>query len=107
MGSMKDVLGDTPLDRIPHFDGETYNAARDHKRLGEQHLRVWEVMKDGKWHSLAALTKLTGAPGASVSARIRDFRKNKFGGHKVERKSAGSGTFMYRLTLHPLANHSP
>jgi biotin operon repressor len=81
----------------PHFDGVTYDPKRDHSRLHKQLTAVLEAMADGKWHTLARLSEQTGAPEASVSARIRDLRKEKFGGHKVERKRVDGGLFFYRL----------
>lgn len=47
--------------------------------------------------SLAAIAKLTGDPEASVSARLRDFRKLRFGGHTVERRYVEVGLFEYRV----------
>jgi len=40
------------------------------------------------------------APEASVSARLRDLRKAKFGGYRVERQRVreGRGLYHYRLT---------
>ena len=54
-------------------------------------------MSDGNWRSLRAIENETGYPQASVSARLRDFRKAKFGGHTVERKRIEGGLFVYRL----------
>lgn len=84
---------------MPDFDGETYERALDHDRLGAQMLRVAHVMKDGKWHTLAEVAKVTEDPEASVSARIRDLRKLKFGGHSVNRERVVGGKFKYRLVL--------
>jgi hypothetical protein len=33
----------------------------------------------------------------SVSARVRDLRKDKFGSHRVDRRYAGNGVWEYRL----------
>jgi hypothetical protein len=70
----------------PAFDGETYEPEYDHERLGAQALRVWALIQDGEWRTLAEIEALTGDPQASISARLRDFRKRKFGQHVVERR---------------------
>ena len=88
------------------FDGETYEPEHDRIRLTKQALRVWNVMTDGQWRTLAALSFDTGDPEASVSARIRDFRKDRFGNHTVERRSVAGrdrGLYEYRLIVNPQA----
>ena len=88
----------------PHHDGATYEAEHDHVRLNAQTLAVWGVMKAGRWVTLRELSEATGAGEASVSARIRDLRKPKFGGHVVERgRVRDSGLFVYRLRPNPLS----
>jgi hypothetical protein len=80
-------------------DGVTFDQERDGKRLQAQHARVFEVMKDGMWRSLHAIARLTGDPEASISARLRDLRKDKFGGHEVERRYVQHGLWEYRLKV--------
>lgn len=79
------------------FDGATYDEARDGERLARQMGRVRAVMGDGAWHTLPEIASLTGYPEASISARLRDLRKAKFGGHVVERRFAGHGLWQYRV----------
>ena len=96
------------------FDGETYDHDRDGKRLGTQYIAVWACMltdavpftdeKGCRWligliWTLADISKDTGAPEASVSARIRDFRKPRFGEHIVEDEPpvGKKGLWRYRL----------
>lgn len=88
----------------PHFDGETYVPKRDHVRLTGQLYEVWSVMKDGRWRSLHEIHEVTGIQHQSVSARLRDFRKEKFGGHEVDRMSSEPGHFLYRLIVRNPAN---
>lgn len=78
-------------------DGETFNSALDEVRLNRQASAVWSLMADGKWRSLSEISLLTGHPEASVSARLRDFRKSRFGRHEVQRKRDEFGFFNYRL----------
>ncbi len=92
------IAGQADLfDLLPDFDGATYERALDHARLGEQLLRVGRVMADGNWHTLRELSDRTGDPEASISARLRDLRKRKFGGHTVEHERLDRGLWRYRL----------
>ncbi len=91
----------------PHFDGSTYVPELDHIRLTGQLQRVYGVMSDGQWRTLSQLSNLAKAPESSVSARLRDLRKHKFGGYTVSRKRANHrnpkpvGLFYYRLETEP------
>lgn len=79
------------------FGGDTYNAARDAARLTGQLGRVEAIMQDGDWHTLAELAERCGGTQTAISARIRDFRKPKFGGREVERAHVERGLWKYRL----------
>ena len=79
------------------FDGATFEPRRDGSRLNKQLTAVYSVMEDGHWYLLSELSELAHAPEASVSARMRDLRKPKFGGHIIEREYLGNGLFRYRL----------
>jgi hypothetical protein len=80
----------------PDFDGETYDRERDYGRLVSQLHRVQAIMADGNWHTLDELAGKTGGSPAAVSARLRDLRKPKFGGHEVIRRYLGNGLWEYR-----------
>lgn len=81
----------------PDFDGETYDAPRDKERLTSQLARVLAAMQDGGWYTLGELAINANAPQQSVSARLRDLRKDKFGKHCVERRHRAAGLWEYRL----------
>lgn len=83
----------------PQFDGATYDALQDQARLNTQLRAVRDLMRDGTWRSLHAIAAATGYPEASVSARLRDLRKPKFGAHLVQRRRLheGGGTYQYRV----------
>ncbi len=82
------------------FDGETFERQKDGKRLNKQFNDVFEFMRDEKWHSLNAIHTITEYPESSISARIRDFRKVKFGAHTVNRRRIkDSGTWQYQLII--------
>ena len=63
---------------------------------GEQLVRVRELMRDGKERTLAEISEITGDPEASVSARLRDLRRPRYGLWTVKRKRVGS-LFYYWL----------
>ena len=81
------------------YDGKTYDRPRDQIRLNAQTQRVFDLMKDGSWRTLDRIAMLTGDPEASVSARLRDLRKSRFGGHTVDRQFVERGLYKYRLTI--------
>lgn len=81
------------------FDGVTYDAEQDRERLTGQMKAVWEFMRGGRWRTLAEIAAAAGASEASVSARLRDLRKVRFGGHVVERERIGDGLFAYRVVV--------
>ena len=78
-------------------DGKTFAKAKDEKRLNKQARAVWNLMRDGIWRTLAEISNATREPEASISARLRDFRKPKFGGHQVWRRRRTEGAWEYRL----------
>lgn len=79
------------------FDGETYDRERDFERLSSLLGRVHEVMSDGMWYTLNMLRNRCGGTEASLSARVRDLRKAKFGGHTVIRRYIKNGLWEYML----------
>ena len=80
-------------------DGDTFDPELDSKRLNAQHRRVYGIMKDGYWLTLHEISRRTGDPEASVSARLRDFRKPQFGKHILNsrRSNVESGLWFYQL----------
>lgn len=83
------------------FDGQTYDESFDRERLETLLGRVKSAMKDGNWWTLAELVEKCGGSESGVSARIRDMRKPKFGGHNVDRRRRGDpkdGLWEYRRT---------
>ncbi len=87
----------------PKFDGQTCDAPFDSKRLSGQLEKVYRLMIDGEWRTLAQIRTAIGAGSeAAISARLRDLRKPKFGSHTVERRRhpftlPSAGLFQYRL----------
>jgi hypothetical protein len=60
-------------------------------------LRVFQAIEDGKAHTPKELEEMTGDNWASISARLRDLRKSRHGGHEIARDSLGGGLFAYRM----------
>lgn len=90
----------TWADSRPRFDGVTYEPEFDETRLTGQIGRVYACMKDGKWRTLSEVEAVTGDPQASISARLRDFRKPMCGHHTIHRRRRGDpkvGLWEYRL----------
>lgn len=89
-----------PASDADDFDGETYDRPKDRARLGRQLTAVATLMEDGEWRTLAEIAKAIGAPEASVSARLRDLRKPKFGRQAVQSQRRGgslAGLWEYRI----------
>ncbi len=94
------------------FDGKTFVDAIDAKRLMRQFDRVRNVLADGDWLTLGeirercrAICRALGIEAndseAAISARLRDLRKDKFGGTQdsVESRRRGDakrGLWEYR-----------
>jgi hypothetical protein len=77
----------------------TFNSVPTHKRTA-QFDAVWDCMADGQWRTLGQISAEIGfAPTQSISARLRDFRKQKFGGHIVVSRLVGHHVYEYRLLI--------
>ena len=87
------------MNQLATREGATYDHARDGRRLTAQHHRVLAFMRTHGWVTLAAIAAATGDPEASVSARLRDLRKPKFGAHLVNRRYVRRGLWEYRLVV--------
>ena len=82
-----------------HFDGVTYDPKLDYTRLTTQLGKVYNLLNTGRWYTLRQLADLVKAPEASVSARIRDLRKLKFGEHNIEHDRLSNGVWRYPMIL--------
>ena len=79
------------------FDGDDYQDERDRPRLRGQIKRVWNVLQDHTWTTVAEIGSITGDPQPSISAQLRNLRKERFGGHTIERRYVGNGLYEFRL----------
>ncbi len=89
-----------------HFDGQTYEPKFDSSRLRGEMSRVYEMMRFGDWRTLSEIREGIRErfqkfdSEAGISARLRDFRKRKWGSHTVNRRRRGDpkrGIFEYQL----------
>jgi len=101
MGDLFDVIDKvSDTKQAMNFDGDTFNKELDAPRLTTQFGRVKALMLDGKWRTLSEIQDVVGGTEASVSARLRDLRKVKFGEYVVDRQRRGEpsdGFFEYKL----------
>ena len=85
------------------FDGDTYDRRQDKNRLWTQLEAIKDLsLTDERWYTLAQIKgilkhgyRLT-ATEASISARLRDLRKARFGSYQVDRRRAGA-LYSYRV----------
>jgi hypothetical protein len=78
-------------------DGITIDRDIDTPRLAPHLHGCFALLRDGQPHTIADVARAVGCTESAASARIRDLRKAKFGGHTVERQRVGGGLFTYRL----------
>lgn len=92
-----DLLQWTPPVILGDRDGTTFEPKRDTIRLNEQCQDVFNFLSDNCWHTLREAHERTGHPEASISARIRDLKKSKFGGFQIEKRYIENGLWQYRM----------
>lgn len=80
------------------FDGVDIVPQRDNARLSTQLDKIKRLMRDGKWRTLDEISSVVNAPPASVSAQLRNLRKDQFGNYDVQRKHIGKGLYNYRIS---------
>ena len=98
-----DLFSHRPADfTTARFNGSNYQPKADDARLRGQIKRIYDVMKDGGWRTLAEIEALTGDPPASISAQLRHLRKPRFGGLEVNKRARGlreNGLFEYQVKV--------
>lgn len=78
------------------FSGAAYDAALDEERLKGQLLKVYNLMRDGRWRTVQKIAELIGEPENSIQAQLRNLRKV---GYQVPRRYIGNRLSEYRLVL--------
>jgi hypothetical protein len=90
-----------------HYGGRTFDPVLDEERLNDQTIRIYRLMNDSKWRSLAEISDETGDPEASVSARLRDLRKDDFGAFVVNRRRRKPSSGQWEYQLQPPGSKPP
>lgn len=67
------------------------------KRNDRLNERTRILMAGGRWWTIAALALELGCSECTASARIRDQRKAKYGGHRIVKRLRPGGFFEYRM----------
>jgi hypothetical protein len=80
------------------FDGQSARPI-DTPRLAGQMLAVYRLMENGEYWTLSDLAGKVGGLETSISSRIRDMRKARWGSRKIETRYIGNGVRQYRLVL--------
>lgn len=95
--TMEEWLAATP----PKFSGNTFDEKNDRHRLESQFMRVFALMKDGQWRTLAEIREVVGGSEAGISARLRDYRKCPYSRtvEKRLRDNPERGLWEYRLVI--------
>ena len=89
----------------PDYDGSNYVPEFDRTRLSGQMKSIFYVMKDGEWRTLNEIAMITGFGEASISAQLRNLRKERFGGYIVNKRRRGEkekGIWEYSLIGKPI-----
>lgn len=81
------------------FQGDDYVATRDRDRLTSQIKKIYLHMRDEQWRSLKDISNELDIPHSSVSAQLRNLRKESFGSHKIHRKHLQGGFYLYKLEV--------
>ena len=81
------------------FDGITYDPDKDHTRLKGQLWKVFELLSDGKWHTLAEMKDYAGGSESGCSARLRDLRKPQYGAKEIQRERVAGGLWKYKMVV--------
>lgn len=81
----------------PEVKGETFDKKLDGPRLNKQSKLVFDLMIDGRWRTLGEISAETKAPEASVSARLREFRKKGLTVAKRRLGEEGNGHYVYQV----------
>ncbi len=87
------------------FNGADYTPRLDQNRLTGQIRRIYSLMQDQQWRTFDQIAEKTHDPTTSISAQLRNLRKQRFGGHTVNRRRVDgdptSGLHEYQLIPNP------
>lgn len=67
--------------------------------LPNQIERIFHLMKDGTFRSLDEIHRITGDSTASISAQLRNLKKERFGRHTLNKVYCGEGLWKYQIKV--------
>lgn len=73
------------------YDDQGYDPALDRCPMTGQIRRLWAFMRDGQWRTLHRIALAIGYLESSVSANLRNLRKQKYGGFTVNKRIGKNG----------------
>lgn len=77
------------------FGGSTFDRRRDLARLKSQQERVTKLMLDGRKRTLQEIAYEANIPMQSVGSRVRDLKKQHFGGYDLRKEYVRDGIWRY------------
>ena len=82
------------LKNEPDFDGDDYQPARDKKRLttGQHKVRMY-MERSPVYQTIMQISEALDMYPPSVSADLRNLRKERFGGRTVDRRYVRNGVY--------------
>lgn len=80
---------------MQHFDGCVMPDQKE--SLLNQMDTIFALMKDGKYRSLHEIQISTGYSTASISAQLRNLKKERFGGHTLNKIYVENGLWTYQI----------
>jgi DNA-binding NarL/FixJ family response regulator len=87
-----------PYEDLPLFDGAVIDHKVDQKPLEKQLKAIYNLMQDGVYRSLSDIATKLNIGESSVSAQLRNLRKERYGGFEVQ-KTRVDRLWLYRLAL--------
>jgi hypothetical protein len=84
------------------FQGSDLDYSLDFPRLKKQILRIFTLMSDNRWRTLSEIARATNDPEGSISAQLRNLRKDYYGNHIIDKRRRGdpkNGLYEYRLVI--------
>lgn len=100
MPEMREDMVEKSLSGIA-FDGKTFSEELDGEKLRGDLARVKAVMMDGKVRTISEIADLANVSLNSVGSRIRDLKKEKFGGYPVQSRRVSKHIWHYWLPQVP------
>ena len=84
------------------FDGSDIVPEHDNIRLTGQLRNIFQLMRDSQWRTLREIEEVTGYGQASISAQLRNLKKERWGFNGLERQARGErsrGLWEYKLIV--------